>query len=149
MAAPSFFREQMMDEVSFERAAPPVAEFIVLRAAAGWGQIAEPVATRALAGTVAAVTARDADGRVIGFARAVGDELYVYIQDVIVIEGCRGHGLGRRVMLQLIEALAETSPHASIMLMCAEGREAFYERLGFEARPRRGFGPGMQLATDS
>lgn len=131
----------------FERRVPPVADFIAMRAASGWGTIDEAVATQALAKSLAAITARDSDGRVIGFARAVGDPLYFYVQDVIVMEDYRGGGLGRRLMLALLDVAAERYPQASVMLMCAAGREAFYERLGFVARPRPGFGPGMQLGS--
>jgi len=138
-----------MADDHFERCVPPVAEFIAMRAASGWGTIDEVLATQALAGSLAAITARDSDGQVIGFARAVGDPLYVYVQDVIVVDGRRGSGLGRRLMVALLELAAERYPQASVMLMCASGREAFYERLGFVSRPRPGFGPGMQLDPGS
>lgn len=134
-----------MTDCVFERVAPPLADFVSQRAACGWGALAEELAARALAGSLVAVTARDGDGRVIGFARAVGDPIYVYVQDVIVVEGRRGSGLGQRLMTELLAAVAEACPQASVMLMCATGREAFYERLGFVPRPRPGFGPGMQL----
>lgn len=153
MAAPFVVRrgkaEDPMPDFVIERVAPPVADFINHRADCGWGILAEGLAAQALAGSLAAVTARDGDGRVVGFARAVGDPIYVYVQDVIVAEGRRGSGLGQRLMSELLEAVAEACPHAAVMLMCATGREAFYERLGFVARPRPGFGPGMQLARAS
>ena len=81
----------------------------------------------------------------VGFARATGDGLYLLITDVIVAPDLRGQKLGERMMNRLMERLKADHPYATIMLMCAKGREGFYERLGFEARPSEMYGPGMHM----
>lgn len=99
----------------------------------------------ALDASLAAITVLDAESRVVGFARAVGDALYVYIQDVIIAPELRGAGLGGRLMQYFLTQLTRDYPHATIMLMSEKGRERFYVELGFEVRPSESFGPGMQL----
>lgn len=124
--------------------APSPAEFVAMRAACGWGEIAEAVATRALAASVLDVSVRRA-GELLGFGRVVGDgALYFYIQDVIVAPEARGRGIGRTIMARLMERIREIAPvGATVGLMSAAGKEGFYERFGFVARPATSYGAGM------
>ena len=135
----------MSDAISIDDSPPPVADYIGLRAACGWGEAPVDVSKDLLAASVAALTARNGAGEVVGFARATGDGLYLLITDVIVAPELRGQKLGERMMKRLLDRLRPDFPHATIMLMCAKGREAFYERLGFEARPTDMYGPGMHI----
>ncbi|WP_339747424.1 GNAT family N-acetyltransferase [uncultured Maricaulis sp.] len=136
--------ELVVDGFLFEDRPPPVADFIRMRAACGWGEISPQLARPVLAASLAATTAVDADRRVVGFVRAVGDPINLYIQDAIIAPELRGKGLGHRLMQHFLARLARDYPQADIMLMCAKGRERFYADLGFEARPSENFGPGMQ-----
>lgn len=135
----------MRPDIRLEDLPPPVEDYIRLRASCGWGEASPDVAALVLASSVLAVTARDARGHVVGFGRATGDPLYLLITDVIVVPSLRGRSLGDTLMRRLVERLKHDHPEATIMLMCAKGREAFYERLGFESRPSEGFGPGMHM----
>lgn len=119
---------------------PPAAVFAAMRAAEGWGRITEETAQAALDGSLAFATAH-AGGAVVGFARLVGDgALNAYVHDLIVAPEWRGRGLGGR----LLPAVAAAAPPGSMIgLFAAGGREAFYARHAFAARPSPGYGPGM------
>ncbi|WP_339741635.1 GNAT family N-acetyltransferase [uncultured Maricaulis sp.] len=136
--------DQAVDGIRFEDRPPPVADFIAMRAECGWGELSPGLAGPALESSLLAITALDADGRIAGFVRAIGDPLYLYIQDAIIAPERRGSGLGNAMMQRLLARIDADFPNAHVMLMCAKGREGFYARLGFEARPSGKFGPGMQ-----
>lgn len=118
-----------------------------MRAACGWGEASPDVCGPALDASLAAITVFDQADRIIGFVRAIGDPLFVYIQDAVIAPEFRGKGLGHWLMQHFLAQLRRDYPHAAIMLMCAKGRERFYTELGFEARPSEKFGPGMQLSA--
>jgi predicted GNAT family N-acyltransferase len=70
------------------------------------------------------------DERLIGFARAVTDDLYrAFVEDVIVDEAYRGQGIGAEIMRRLLERLAHVE---EITLNCHDHLTPFYARLGFE-----------------
>ena len=93
----------------------------------------------AVKGSLLAVAAEDDSGRIIGFARVLGDGVSdCYIQDVVVKSSCRRQGIGRK----LIEfALAELKKRSIdwVGLIATPGNAEFYRRLGFE--PMNGFTP--------
>ena len=78
--------------------------------------------------------AYDGDGKLIGVARAIWDGVKcAAIFDVAVLPKCRRHGVGRRLMQSLVDAL----PNAFIILTTSRGREPFYANFGFEPTPDR------------
>ena len=83
----------------------------------------------------------------IGMGRIVGDGAVIwYIQDLIVIPEYQGQGIGQMIIESLINYVEEIQlPGTRIMLdlMCAVGRENFYKKFGFIARPTDKLGPGM------
>lgn len=94
------------------------------------------------------VTAWDTNNdRVIGMGRLVGDGLVIMnIQDLIVRPEYHGKGVGSELINRLREKAIELLlPGEELMLtlMCAKGRERFYEKNGFIARPTKSLGPGM------
>ncbi|GJL96408.1 MAG: N-acetyltransferase [Hyphobacterium sp.] len=133
--------------ITYLGAAPPVRDFVSMRAACGWGEVSPAIARCCLSGSVASVTAMDETKQTIGFCRAFGDSMYVYIQDVIVRPEFRGKKIGEQMMHNLLGQIRTKFPSASIMLMCAKGQEDFYARFGFTPRPDGGFGPGMQILS--
>jgi GNAT superfamily N-acetyltransferase len=75
----------------------------------------------------------DSSGRLVAVARAVTDGVYkAMVFDVIVHPEHRGHGLGPRVMEDLLAhpRLAEVQ---HIELYCLPELEPFYDRWGFTA----------------
>jgi len=115
-----------------------------MRAAEGWGDISEKAARASLAASLINVCAYE-DEALTGFGRVVGDGvLYFYIQDLIVSPAYRGKGYGRKLLAHLLsEIKKQASPGATIGLMAAHGKEAFYESFGFISRPNAIYGAGM------
>jgi N-acetylglutamate synthase-like GNAT family acetyltransferase len=79
--------------------------------------------------------------------RIVGDGAVIcYVQDLIVVPGCQGNGIGSTILKRLtrfVESLRQEDSEMMFCLMCAKGRETFYEKHGFIARPTDTLGPGM------
>ena len=65
--------------------------------------------------------------------------------DVMVLPEHQGRGIGRAMMTHVMQYLSERSRDGGIFanLMCALGRESFYEQFGFERRPYETRGSGM------
>ncbi|MCI5959401.1 MAG: GNAT family N-acetyltransferase, partial [Lachnospiraceae bacterium] len=73
-------------------------------------------------------------------------------QDLIVVPQVQTQGIGSQIIQKLmayVESLREEGSTMMLCLMCAKGREPFYEKHGFLARPTDALGPGMiQYLTD-
>lgn len=82
-----------------------------------------------------------------GIGRIVGDGAVIcYVQDLIVVPQCQGMGVGSAILTRLtefVEGLRQDDTEMMFCLMCAKGRETFYEKHGFLARPNPQLGPGM------
>ncbi len=119
-----------------------------LRDLAGWQHIVAEQAKKALENTCFSIAAVE-EGRVVGIGRLVGDGAMIwYIQDVIVVPEYRRSGVGTAIVQKLMdyvrsEAIPGTS--VSVGLMAAKGKEPFYEKFGFYARPNDHEGAGMMI----
>lgn len=133
-----------MSGLKLSTQAPPAEDFVRLRAACGWGEIALDIAERSLSAGLFNVTVRQGD-RLAGIGRVVGDGvLYFYVQDVIVHPEFRGRGVGRMIVEALLDEVLRCAPYgATIGLMSAHGKEGFYEKFGFTRRPTDRLGAGM------
>ncbi|MEM7263787.1 MAG: GNAT family N-acetyltransferase [Planctomycetota bacterium] len=131
----------MMSEFVVVETAPDVETYQRFRESAGWDRAPEARCDGALRNSAwAAVAYRNDDA--VGMARVIGDGVYWYVQDVIVVPEARGHGLGQRLMAGVERFLAEnSSPGTFIGLMAANGVENFYTRWGY--RRRDDGAPGM------
>lgn len=120
--------------------------YLNLRKSVAWKPLTEEQAEKAIAGSLLTVVAYD-DDMPVGMGRIVGDGAVIcYIQDLIVIPEYQGTGVGQAIMDSLIDYVKEIRlPDTQIMLdlMCATGREDFYKKYGFIARPTETLGPGM------
>ena len=111
--------------------------YLSLRKQVGWIKLDENQAQRALDNSVKVFTVYD-DDKPIGMGRVVGDMAVIsYIQDLIIIPEYQSKHIGS----MLIEHIIDT--RMMLCLMCAKGREIFYEKHGFIARPTPELGPGM------
>ena len=87
------------------------------------------------------------DGKAVGMGRIVGDGAIIcYVQDLIIRPEVQGEGIGGLILESLRSFVVNIGfPGTTMMfdLMCAKGREPFYKKHGFIARPTENLGPGM------
>jgi GNAT superfamily N-acetyltransferase len=84
---------------------------------------------RQLRGSWRLVGAYEADGAMVGFARAVSDGVALaYLADVFVVDAARGRGIGKA----LVKAMVDDGPGAEFrwMLHTADAHD-LYRRFGF------------------
>ena len=84
--------------------------------------------------------------------RIVGDGAVIsYVQDLVVVPEAQGMGVGSRILdglREYVESITEPGTRMMLCLMCAKGREVFYLKHGFMARPTDALGPGMITYID-
>jgi GNAT superfamily N-acetyltransferase len=124
--------------------APSVEEFNKLRNVIGWGDIDSDMAQMSLNNSLFNITIRD-NTKLIAMGRIVGDgAMYFYVQDIVVHPEYHKCGLGHKVMQYIESYLSGTTKKgATIGLLCAKGKEGFYERFGYMQRPNDILGNGM------
>lgn len=123
-----------------------VDTYLALRSGVQWKQLSREQAALALKNSIYVVTAY-LENTCVGMGRLVGDGAVIcYVQDLIVLPQAQGRGIGSKV-LETLKSYADhlRMEHTELMLclMCAKGREEFYEKHGFLARPTNALGPGM------
>ncbi|MBQ9886630.1 MAG: GNAT family N-acetyltransferase [Lachnospiraceae bacterium] len=135
-----------MADIVFKENSIDVDTYLYLRASVGWKKLSYTQAKKALKNSLYTVYA-EIDGRPVGMGRVVGDGAVIcYIQDLIVTPEIQGQGVGRKLIGHLKEfvlGISEENTEMMLALMCAKGREKFYEKYGFIARPTPNLGPGM------
>ena len=118
------------DAVSFE-------EIFPLYEAVGWTNYTTnpTMLQNALEHSLFILTARDEEGKLIGFLRAVGDGYSsLYIQDIIVLPEYQRQGIGTQLLRQTLEYFNEV--YQIILTTDSELKTiAFYEANGFGANP--------------
>lgn len=120
--------------------------YLELRSKVGWVKLSDRQAQMAVTKCLYNVCAY-MDGKPVGMGRVVGDGAVIsYIQDLVVVPEAQGLGVGSMILDTLKKYVSEiTEPGTRMMLclMCAKGREDFYLKHGFTARPTEKLGPGM------
>lgn len=126
-------------------------EYLAIERQMGDPMTTKEQAERAIANQLFAVTAVK-DGQIVGTARLLGDgAIYWYINDVWVLPEYQGKGIGRHMVNRLVEYVKESGlpgTSVSLCLMCAKGKEGFYEKLGFFRRPCEWEGAGMEMEIE-
>lgn len=124
-----------------------VEEYLYIRKCVDWKQLGINQAQQAIERSLYFVKAVDDDGKLIGMGRIVGDGAVVcYIQDLVVIPEYQGKGVGSMIiksLIEFVESIRFEDTTMMLCLMCAKGREPFYKKHGFIARPTDSLGPGM------
>ena len=127
---------------------PTPEEYNDLTDAVEWGKREERIVEEALKNTLYSLCVYDGD-KLIGYGRLIGDKtIFLYIHDVIVIPKYQGNKIGTKIMEKLLEQIEEykkVNPEIRTYLGASKGKENFYERFGFIARPTEDLGPGMIL----
>lgn len=120
--------------------------YLSLRKAVNWKDLSREQAEKALQNSLYILTAYENE-EPVGMGRIVGDGAVIcYVQDLIVIPEKQSDGIGGMILSRLKEFVTQEGiPGTTMMfdLMCAKGRENFYEKHGFIARPTEDLGPGM------
>lgn len=121
-------------------------EFCRLRETAGFQKLSIKQAKTVLSNTPFLVNAVY-EGKSVGIVRVLTDTLTdAYITDVIVSPDFQGRGLGRMLMENVLAYLKEQSVE-NVKLACSlyanVGKEAFYEKFGFQQLPNEKYGYGM------
>ena len=110
-------------------------EIVSLYRSAGWWQDGrdDPAGIGDLIrGSLVFIVAVDRrSGRAVGMGRGISDGVSdAYIQDLVVLPGYRGRGIGRAILMRVLEVCREHG--IGWIALIAEGGSAdFYRRLGF------------------
>lgn len=127
---------------------PTPDEYNMLTDAVGWGTKKENIIEEALKNTLYSLCVYDGE-KLIGYGRLLGDKtIFLYIHSVMVLPEYQGKNIGTGIMNKLIEQINEykkVNPDIRTYLGAAKGKEPFYEKFGFEARPNEDLGAGMIL----
>jgi predicted N-acetyltransferase YhbS len=79
------------------------------------------------------MTARNADGLLVGYLRLLTDHVYIYyILDVMVAPSWRKRGIGEKLVGIAVEK-SKSSGFMKIFLTAIPGSENFYQKFGFKA----------------
>lgn len=123
-----------------------IETYMHLRREVGWKMLSPKQAQMALSNCLFNVVAYE-DGEAVGMGRIVGDGAVVcYVQDLVILPRVQGRGIGSRVLgrlIEYVESITEDGTEMMLCLMCAKGREGFYKKHDFMARPTENLGPGM------
>ena len=123
-----------------------VDTYLRLRESVHWKKLSREQAKMAIENSRHIVVAYEEDTP-IGMGRIVGDGAVIsYIQDLIIVPQAQGNGFGGRLLEQLIayvDSITIEGTEMMLCLMCAKGRENFYQHHHFIARPTEALGPGM------
>lgn len=132
--------------ITYRKEKITVDTYLYLRSQVNWKVLSKKQAQTALDNSLAVYVAYDGDSPV-GMGRIVGDGAVIsYIQDLIVVPSAQGKGIGSGLIKRLIgfvEDMRIEGTEMMLCLMCAKGREGFYAKHGFIARPTEQLGPGM------
>ena len=120
--------------------------YMELREAVHFRKLSRDQARRGLDNSLYTLVAYK-DGKAVGMGRIVGDGAIIcYVQDLIIRPEVQGEGIGGLILESLKSFVINTGFEGTTMmfdLMCAKGREPFYKKHGFIARPTDDLGPGM------
>ena len=124
--------------------APSAEHFIQLRASLGWSNPAINIVKHSLANSLFWVSIYQ-EQQLAATGRIIGDNsMYFYIQDVIVAPDFQGLGLGTTVMSHIERYLAHhCQAGATVGLLAAHGKEAFYQKYGYGLRDGKSLGMAL------
>ena len=121
-------------------------EYMDLRKKVGWMQFPLDEARNCVENAYMVLCVRDGE-KAIGVVRLLWDGGYVaFLSDVIVDPAYQGRGIGRKLVEAVIKRIRDDMKpgyKVKLNLNSAKGKEPFYEKLGFRARPNEETGAGM------
>ena len=124
-----------------------VDDYNRLRDAVGWRLIAPAQAKAGLDNSASYIIAAVDGEQTVGMARLIMDGGHsAFIEDVIVLPEFQRQGIGTYMMERIMSHLRSMLQEGywfSVVLIAAQGKEPFYEKFGFIARPNATYGAGM------
>lgn len=121
-------------------------EYMELRRKVGWMEFPAEEAAACVQNAYYVLCVRD-DDKAIGVVRLLWDGGYVaFLSDLIVVPEYQGQGLGRKLVEAVIRQIREEMKpgyKVKLTLNSAKGKELFYEKNGFRARPNEDAAPAM------
>ncbi|MGG6313375.1 GNAT family N-acetyltransferase [Paenibacillus macerans] len=113
---------------------PSAAEYLALKDAAGQAGMVEEAVKTALKNSLFAVTARGADGRLIGIGRVIGDGgCYYQVVDVNADPAFLDSGLDEAILKELLEYLDQHAPEGAAIMVVADVQGIpLYQKNGFK-----------------
>lgn len=132
-----------MREIKFQF--PANKEFNELFNSVGWGDRDDAKIDKHREMSVFAVSIFE-DNKIVGMARVVGDGSYFTVYDVVVRKECQGKGYGKILMQEIVKWYKSVEDDDTYLYLGASaGKEKFYEKFGFRARPYGHIGAGMKF----
>lgn len=128
-----------------ERTFPSNNEFNQLFESVGWGMREEDKIDKHRQMSCFSVSVYN-DDKIVGMARVVGDGAYYTVYDVVVRKNHQGKGIGKILMQEIVKWYKSIEDDDSYLYLGASaGKEGFYKKFGFKARPYNGIGAGMKF----
>lgn len=125
-----------------------VKDYNKLRDEVKWGAIPDEQAAIGLSNSAYVVACKDGE-KSIAAARVMWDGGYAaYICDVMVSPEYQRMGIGSVMINKIMDYLKiqlKSGWKIMITLVASQGKEAFYEKFGFEKRPNDYLGNGMSM----
>ncbi len=113
-----------------------------------FGKLSERQAEAALRSSAFVIAAKDGE-RTVGMTRLMTDGGYfAVVYDVIVLPEYQGQGIGREMMTRVKRFIADglqPGEQCYTILTSADGKEGFYEKMGFHCVPNEHEGAGLVL----
>ena len=127
---------------------PTNEEFNELFYSVGWGNRDNNKIDQHRKNNVFSVCVYD-NNKIIGMVRVVGDGSYYTVYDVVTRKDYQGKGIGRILMTEVVNWYKTIEDDDTYLYLGASyGKEGFYEKFGFKARPYGHIGAGMKYDID-
>ncbi|MBQ7308108.1 MAG: GNAT family N-acetyltransferase [Clostridia bacterium] len=127
---------------------PTNQEFNELFSSVGWGTRIDKKINEHRKTSVYSICVYD-NTQICGMARIVGDGSYYTIFDVVVKKEYQNKGIGSIIMKDLVSWYNSIKDDDTYLYLGASfGKEKFYEKFGFKARPFKNIGAGMKYVEE-
>lgn len=128
---------------------PTNEEFNELFASVDWGKRDNEKINNHRKNSCFAVCVYDID-KIVGMARVIGDGAYYTVYDVVARKNYQGKGVGKILMTEIINWYKSIKDNDTYLYLGASyGKEGFYEKFGFKARPYGHIGAGMKYDIET
>lgn len=133
----------MDNEILIKHQFPTTKEFIKLFNSVGWEREEKRVDENRKNSCFAVSIYKN--NEILAMGRVVGDGAYFTIYDVVVDKTHQGKGLGSIIINEIVNWYKTFKDDDTFLyLNASKGKEQFYEKFGFRARPNEEVGSGMK-----